>query len=330
MRLASLPCVLFASLLATSPASAASLPNSAVAYGRVVPGEQIMSITLPYFQAAPQLVAKLAINEGDRVTAGQALALSSNNEIAAASLAQAEAHEKTLEARLTLVTEGAKPEDVAAQAALVASQEYDLSKAREHLHRSAALHDNHIVSEATWLDDSADVGSLENKLAMSKHTLESMRHPRPTDILVAESDLAEAKAAVAQARALLALTELRAPCDGQVLKITAFPGEQPGDRGVLLFGDTSHMQIKAELDIGDIARVHVGALAEATSPAWAGEITGKVIRIAPHVDHSVMIPHSAFAPVDRRIVEVTVALDHPETVATLSGAEATVTIAAAP
>ena len=301
-----------------------------MAYGRVVPGEQIMSLTLPYFQAGPQLVAQLKVAEGDRVTAGQILALSSHHEIAVASLAQAEAHEQSLAAHLKLVSEGAKAEDIAAQEALVASQEYDLGKAREHLKRSAALHGTQAVSEATWLDDTADVGSLENKLAMSKHTLDSMRHPRPTDILVAQADLAEAKAAVALARASLALTELRAPCDGQMLKIIAYPGEQPGERGALLFGDTSRMQIKAELDISDIGRVHVGAAAEATSPAWIGALTGKVVGIAPRVDQSLLVPHSAFAPVDRRVIELTIALDHPETVATLSSAEATVAIAASP
>jgi HlyD family secretion protein len=306
------------------------MPNGAVAYGRVVPGEQITSVTLPYFQAGPQLVSQLKVAEGDRVSAGQILALSSNHEIAAASLAQAEAHEKSLAAHLKLVSEGAKPEDIAAQEALVASQEYDANKARQHLKRSAALHGTQAVSEATWLDDTADVGSLENKLAMSKHTLDSMRHPRPTDILVAQADLAEATAAVALARASLALTELRAPSDGQVLKIITYPGEQPGERGALLFGDTNHMQIKAELDINDIARVRVGAPAEAVSPAWTGTLTGKVVRIAPRVDQSILVPHSTFAPVDRRVIEVTVALDHPETVATLSGAEATVTIAATP
>ncbi len=88
-----------------------------------------------------------------------------------------------------------------------------------------------------------------------------MQHPRPTDIVVAEADLAEAKAAVAVAQSSLALTELRAPSDGQILKIVTYAGEQPGDRGVLLFGNTGAMQIKAEVDISELAHVHVGALA---------------------------------------------------------------------
>ena len=37
-------------------------------------------------------------------------------------------------------------------------------------------------------------------------------------------------------------------------------------------------------------------------------MTGKVVRIAPHVDHSSILPPSTFASVDRRVVDVTVAL----------------------
>ena len=95
-----------------------------------------------------------------------------------------------------------------------------------------------------------------------------MKHPRPTDIVVAEADLAEAKAAVTVAQSSLGLTELRAPSDGQILKIVTYAGEQPGDHGVLLFGNTGAMQIKAEVDISEVAHVHVGALAQATAPAY--------------------------------------------------------------
>lgn len=306
------------------------MPASVVAYGRVVPGERSMAITLPFFQGGPQVVAKLTVKVGDWVAAGQVLAQSANYDVAAASLAQAEAREAAVGARLEVVREGAKPEDIAAQAALVASEEYDARQARQQFGRSSVLHRHDDVPAAQWKDDAARLGSLENKLAASRHTLQSMRHPRPEDIAAAEADLADAKAAVAFARASLALTELRAPFAGRILKIVSYPGEQVGDRGVLLFGATDDMQIKAEIDISDVAHVHVGASVEATAPAWTGAITGKVVRIAPRVDHSAIVPPSTFTSVDRRVVDVTVRLDHPKIVQGLSGAEATVTIAASP
>jgi HlyD family secretion protein len=323
-------CMAVAGLFVATPIAAQPIPASVVAYGRVVPGEQIMALTLPYFQAGPQVVAKLTVAEGDRVTAGQILALSSNHEIAAANLVQAQAHEAGMAARVALVREGAKPEDVAAQAALVASEEFDVTQAREQRDRSAALHRTLNVSEAQWKNDAERLGSLENRLLQARRTLESMQHPRPNDIVVAEANQGEAKAAVALAQASLALTELRAPSAGQILKILAYPGEQPGERGVLLFGNTKIMQIRAELDISNIACVRIGAPAQATSPAWSGAIAGKVVRIAPRVDHSSILPASPSASVDRRVVEVMVRLDHPEIVASLSGAEAIVTIAASP
>ncbi len=332
MRSLSILCAIPAALLAAAPLWAQPLAasGSIVAYGRVVPGEEIMALTLPYYQGAPQLVAKLMVRENDQVTAGQLLVVASNHEVAAASLAQAEAHAAAVAARLMLVREGAKPEDVAAQAALVASEQFDVTQGRQQLARSAALREHDAVSEMEWQNDTARLGSLEAKVVMSLHTLDSMKHPRPTDIVVAEADLAEAKAAVAVAQSSLGLTELRAPSDGQILKIVTYAGEQPGDHGVLLFGNTGAMQIKAEVDISEVARVRVGALAQATAPAWAGTVAGKVVRIAPHVDHSSILPPSTFASVDRRVVDVTVALDNPKTIAAFSGAEAIVTIATSP
>ena len=163
-----------------------------------------MALTLPYFQGAPQLVAKLMVRENDQVTAGQLLALASNHDVAAASLAQADAHAAAVAARLTLVREGAKPEDIAAQAALVASEQFDVTQGRQQLARSAALREHDAVSEMEWQNDTARLGSLEAKVVMSLHTLDSMKLPRPTDIVVAEADLAEAKAAVTVAQSSLA------------------------------------------------------------------------------------------------------------------------------
>lgn len=330
MRTSSILCLILVALLTVCPALAQTAPSSVVAYGRVVPGEQIMALTLPYFQSAPQVVAKLLVSVGDAVTADQVLAVSDKHATALANVEETQAHVAALTARLALVREGAKPEDVAAQADLVASQEYDVTQARQQLERSTALHQRSDVSEAQWLNDTARLGSLENQLAMNRHKLSSMQHPRPNDIAEAQADLDEAKAAVSIAQASLALTELRAPSAGQILKIVTYPGEQPGDRGVILFGDTSNMEIKAELDISDVRYVRVGALAKATAQAWTGALTGKVARIAPRVDRSSILPPSTFASVDRRVVEVTVKLDHPERAAALSGAEAIVMIATSP
>lgn len=317
-------------LVVSSAAPSTATPARVVAYGRVLPGEQVMALTLPWYQAAPQIVGKLAVAEGDHVREGQILASSSNHDIAVANLTQAQAHVTGMAARLALVEEGAKPEDVAAQEAQVASEEFDVAQAREQRDRSAALHRTLNVSEAQWRNDAERLGSLESKLLMARHTLDSMRHPRPNDIVVAQANLAEAKAAVCLAEASLALTELRAPTDGQVLKILTYPGEQPTERGVLLFGNTNAMQIRAEVDISAIEQVRLGEAAEATSPAWSGTLAGKVVRIAPRVDHSTILPSSTSGAIDRRVVEVMIRLDHPEAVAGLSGAEAIVTIVATP
>jgi multidrug efflux pump subunit AcrA (membrane-fusion protein) len=113
---------IFALVALLSPIHAGPARSDAaniVAYGRIVPGEGAVAITLPYFQAGPQLVAALTVKVGDKVAAGQVLALSANHDAAAASVAQAKAHADAVAAQLEVVREGAKPEDTAAQAAVL-------------------------------------------------------------------------------------------------------------------------------------------------------------------------------------------------------------------
>jgi HlyD family secretion protein len=209
-----------------------------------------------------------------------------------------------------------KSQEIAAQEALIKSLEAEARAEKVKKRPDTGTGKD----EATAREEAA-----EAKVAMSQHQLEAIREVRPADLAVVRAEAEEAKTAVVRAEALLALTEVEAPFDGQILKILSYPGED-ASRGLLEIGATQAMVIKGELNVGDASRVRVGAQATIKSEAWQGEIAGKVTRIDSRVKRSELTAPSTFAKVDRQIIEMTIAPETPEKLEGLTGAEVTVTI----
>ena len=313
--------------LALLPITAKSLlAGEVVAYGRVVPGESIVTVAVPYYQSAPQVVLTLSVKEGDRVEKGQTLSTTNNRPIALADLARAEATVQVKKQQLQLVEEGMEADEISAQEALTRSLEAEAIEAAKRSERLKQLFERKAAPQQDWDEAIARSGSLDAKFAMAKYQLAAMRYIRPADITSAQAAVAEAEAAVQQAKAMLATTEVAAPFPGQVLKILSYPGERVDEKGLLQLGNIDAMQIKAEIYVSDASGVRPGDKAKIKSEAWQGDLTGTVLRIAPMVERSYLSPPSSLSSVDRRVVEATIALDEPSKAAAWSGAEATVYI----
>ena len=103
----------------------------------------------------------------------------------------------------------------------------------------------------------------------------------------ADAKVAGAQAHLKQARAELAKTRLRAPCDGRVLQVYAEPGEMAGPataQPVLLLADVSRRRVRAFVEELDAARVQVGQQATVTADGLPGrEFTGRVAVLLPRM-----------------------------------------------
>jgi HlyD family secretion protein len=102
---------------------------------------------------------------------------------------------------------------------------------------------------------------------------------------------------------------VRAPIDGQILKIHAREGERVGPEGILEIGETAAMYVIAEVYETDIGRVRVGQRARITSPALAQPLEGAVERIGLRIGKQDVLGTDPVADVDARVVEVEVRLD---------------------
>src|SRR5207253_1391887 len=91
--------------------------------------------------------------------------------------------------------------------------------------------------------------------------------------------LPSAQANLNVAEAQLELTTIRAPIDGEILKILTYPGERIGNDPILKMGDTTNMYVVAEVEENDVAAVHVGQRATITSEAVNEPLQGTVEEI---------------------------------------------------
>ncbi len=304
-----------------SPVAAQAPLDRIAAYGRVAPGEGVITVALPSYLGTPPLVQELFVKEGDRVTAHQKLANTQSQALAAADLALAQAHLATAGERLRALGAGPKGEDVAAQEAQIKSLEAEAKadKARKPPDTTAGKDEAAARLEASLA-----------RVTVSQHQLAALREVRPADVAIAQAEAAEAQAAVARAEVLLAGTEVDAPIAGQVLKILAYPGESAGSGGLLELGNTQAMVIKAELNVADASQVKPGDRVTIQSAAWPGDLAGTVAGIGSRVERSSLAALSTYANVDRQTVEATIIPETPEKLAGLTGAEATVLIARHP
>jgi HlyD family secretion protein len=134
---------------------------------------------------------------------------------------------------------------------------------------------------------------------------------RETRLLELQSLFADAQAEESRVAAELALTELRAPMAGTVLRIHARNGERPGNDGVLELGASNRMEALVEVYESDIGRVNIGQSVTLTSEngGFSGSLQGRVVRISPQVRQRQVLSTDPTGDADARIVEVRVALD---------------------
>ena len=134
---------------------------------------------------------------------------------------------------------------------------------------------------------------------------------REIKLIDLRGQLSQARAELAKVQTDLVLSELRAPIDGTVLRITARPGERPGDAGVLELGATDQMEAVAEVYESDIDRVRVGQSVTLISEngGFSGQLGARVLRISPQVRQRAVLSTDPTGDADARVVEVRLALD---------------------
>ncbi|MGE0856211.1 MAG: HlyD family secretion protein [Hyphomicrobiaceae bacterium] len=129
----------------------------------------------------------------------------------------------------------------------------------------------------------------------------------------AESALSGARSKVAIADAQLDKTRVRAPKPGTILEVHAKIGEivaPSPELPLIVVGDLSSMQVKAEVSEGDLSKIKIGQKAFVKSVAFPGQqFAGRVAAIAPSLAAPRLGARGPRRPTDVDVLEVTIDLD---------------------
>lgn len=285
---------------------AATPPKRGVAaLGRLEPAGGVVRVSTPSMPDAVSgaVLARLLVDRGSDVQAGQLLAEVDTAVIAKARVTEAQADLETARrdaiATARLADEACVLADVAARTS---------KRKAELLGRGLASQE-----ETELAKGNAEAGAASCKA-------------RRAAAGVAESAVVSAEARVARHRAELERCYVRAPFAGRVLDVHARPGEVVGWEGILEIGRVDHMLAIAEVYEADVRLVKTGQRAKVSSPALARELQGTVTRIRPKVQKMDQIGDDPAARKDARIVEVEIRLDESKAAENLTNLQVEIEI----
>jgi HlyD family secretion protein len=314
------------------------------ALGRLEPQGEVIRLSAPTSNQGNR-VDRLLVQAGDRVQAGQIVAILDTHEQRQAALAEATEQVNVAQAKLAVVAAGAKQGEIRAQqaeiarlsaerqgnieaqAATVERLRSERNNAQSEYNRYQSLYQSGAIStsqqdskrlaldtaEKSLQESEATLERIQSttpqELNRAKATLDQIAEVRPVDVQAAQADVNRAIAARKQAQASLAQSLVRSPIAAEVLDIHARAGEVVGSDGIVELGQTRQMQAIAEVYQSDVGQIQVGQQATVRSESLPGELTGKVVRVGSQVKRQAIVNTDPSANIDARVIEVHVNLD---------------------
>ena len=319
-------------------------PTAVSALGRIEPEGEVVQLSVSA-AAEGSRVDKLLVERGDKVKQGQVVAILDSYSSQQAALDKAQTDVGIAQANLERVQAGAKQGDINAQESAInrleaelkgqiASQKAAIARFRAELDNAKVEYDRYqqLFEDGAISAQERDtrrlrVDTVGQQLAEAQETLnrtvettkverneaqarlESVSEVRPVDVQVAQAELEQAKATVKEARAALALTEVRSPMNGRVLEVNVRPGEVVGNTGIVAIGQTDQMYVAAEVYETDVARVRLGQKAIVTGSAFESELQGEVTQIGLEVKQQDVFESDPLVNTDNKVVEVKIRLN---------------------
>lgn len=248
------------------------------------------AVLFPLHQASivPKIsapVLKFYADRGERVHAGQLLAVLENRDLAAAvaenkgAYEEAQAnYESTIASNLPEQIQKAELDVKTAKAAFQAAQQlYDSSK---KLYEQGAL--------ARMQLNQAEVGLTQSQtqLQTAEQQLEKLQSVgRKAQAQAAQGQLAAAKGRYENAQAQLAYSEVRSPISGVVTDRPLYTGEMASPGAPLItVMDLSRVIARAHVPASEAAPLKLGDFAEISAPGLTKPVPGKVIVVSPALD----------------------------------------------
>lgn len=328
----------------SQPTSTTPAIQQITALGRLEPVSEVIKVSAPSTLNNDR-VAQLLVKRGDSVKAGQEIAILANRDRLQDALLEAQQQVKVAQSKLAQIKAGAKSGEItaqqaqiarlqaqlqgeiASQAATIARRQSEVNNASLEYERYLALYREGAVSASQFdqrrltlettrsqlKEDTANrnrtADTLRAQITEAKATLDRIAEVRPIDVEVAQNEVDQAITAAKRAATELNQAYIRAPIAGQILEIYTKPGEAIGNNGIVDLGQTSQMEVIAEVYQTDINKIRVGQQAVITSESFPGELRGSVRLIGLQVTKQRVFSNQPGENLDRRVIEVRIRLN---------------------
>ena len=275
--------------------------QSLVAMARLEPSSRVVDVGSP----SSDIVRQILVREGDEVEKGQVLVLLESYSLRAAELEAARLERERAEL---------KPFEVEAQRARVRAIEAELESAHHEVSSQRGLSEKGFSAGKEFRDAQLRVKRADEQLNEANAVLKKLE----ADVNLAER---EARNGIVQAEAKLERTMIRAPLDGQILRVRFSEGERIDQRAVVSVGATQHMYAVGEVHANEIRLVEPGQRARFTSPALPTPVDGVVENVGAMIFGNYITGEDPSAPRGLRVVEVRVRLAENELAKRLTNLE---------
>ncbi|MFM2303577.1 MAG: hypothetical protein RLZZ135_987 [Cyanobacteriota bacterium] len=327
----------------SSTQSAQNIAKQVVAVGRLEPKGKVIKLSAPS-DLETDRVAKLLVESGEQVQAGQVIAILAARDRSERSLSETRQQVNVAKRELAQVRAGAKSGEIAAQKAEIIRLQAELdgevrrqqatlvrleaeaNNASVELNRYQMLNRKGAISASRFNQQrlayrttqaqvnearqnrSRTIATLQAQILAAKATLSRIAEVRPVDVQVAQSKIEQAIAAAKRVEAELQQAYIRAPMTGRVIKIHTYPGEKVDTKGIVELGRTEQMMAVAEVYQTDISKIRVGQSAIITSQAFPDKLRGTVTQVESQVNRQTIMSNQPGENLDRRVIEVNVRL----------------------
>ena len=282
-------------LAAVKPHQHAMAPTAvptALEKGGYVSGPGLVEPVSEDIKVGSELSGKLReilVEEGDRVHAGQLVAVLENADLKA-QIQTAVAQVKQNEAGVRKTVNGARAQERREAFSTVEENEAVLENARAEMDRHNQLFAAGIISR-----EDNERYAREFQVARAKFEEVQQHHaliddrPREEDIAAAQAALEVAKAQLAEAQDEKTL--IRSPIEGLVLRKHHRSGESVSNSStvpdpIVTIGDNSVLRVCVDVDETEVAKVRVGQPAYVTADAYpTRKFAGHVIRVGNELVH---------------------------------------------
>jgi len=253
------------------------------------------------------------VEEGDRVMRGQVLAELENADYRAR-VANAEAELAQREAELRRTVNGSRTEERREAEAAKQAGKAILENAKSEAERRRGLAGRGVISR-----DEADRYERGYRVAQAEYEQASQRFAlvdaaaREEDQAKAEATVTSAEAQLAESRAILEKSFIRAPMNGVILRKLRHTGEIVStqfDSPVITMADDSVLRVRLDVDETDVAKLQVGQKAYVTAEAFGQKkFEGRVIRVGRILGKKNLRTDEPTEHVDTKVLETLVELE---------------------